>query len=96
MNNESNIILSFQIICFLRNKTAARFEEQKKKSKLNSKSIIRSGEGREKGKMELLTINKRDANADEDQGPSVDSDNINERIEARRLRIKKKNDLNKR
>ena len=44
--------------------------------------------------MELLTINKKDANADEDQGPSVDSDNKQERIEARRLRIKKKNDLN--
>ena len=44
--------------------------------------------------MELLTINKKDANADEDKGPSVDSENIKERIEARRLRIKKKNDMN--
>ena len=45
--------------------------------------------------MDLLTINKRDANADEDQGPSVDSEDINERIEARRARIKKKNEMNK-
>lgn len=44
--------------------------------------------------MELLTINKKDANADEDHGPSVDSENINERIEARRLRMKKKNEIN--
>ena len=44
--------------------------------------------------MELLTINKKDSNADEEKGPSVDSDNMNERIEARRLRIKKKNDIN--
>lgn len=44
--------------------------------------------------MELLTINKKDANADEDKGPSVDADNMKERIEARRLRIKKKNDIN--
>jgi len=45
-------------------------------------------------KMELLTINKKDANADEDKGPSVDADNMKERIEARRLRIKKKSDIN--
>ncbi len=45
--------------------------------------------------MDLLTINKRDANADEDQGPNVDSEDINERIEARRQRIKKKNEMNK-
>ena len=45
--------------------------------------------------MDLLTINKRDTNADEDQGPSVDSEDINERIEARRARIKKKNEMNK-
>ena len=44
--------------------------------------------------MDLLTINKRDSNADENQGPSVESENIDERIEARRLRIKKKNDSN--
>lgn len=44
--------------------------------------------------MELLTINKKDANADDNQGPSVESENMDERIEARRLRIKKKNDLN--
>lgn len=43
--------------------------------------------------MDLLTINKKDPNADEDKGPSVDSENRDERIEARRLRIKKKNDL---
>ena len=45
-------------------------------------------------KMELLTINKKDSNADEEKGPSVDSENMNERIEARRLRIKKKSDIN--
>jgi hypothetical protein len=44
--------------------------------------------------MELLTINKRDSNADEDKGPSVEANTANERIEARRLRIKKKNDMN--
>jgi hypothetical protein len=45
--------------------------------------------------MDLLTINKKDATNDEDDGPKIDSNNRNERIEARRLRIKKKNDLNK-
>ena len=40
--------------------------------------------------MDLLTINKKDASADDDKGPSVDSENVQERIEARRLRIKKK------
>ncbi len=44
--------------------------------------------------MDLLTINQRDANADEDKGPSVDASDRNERIEARRLRIKKRNELN--
>lgn len=44
--------------------------------------------------MDLLTINKKDPNADEEKGPSVDSENIEERIQARRLRIKKKNELN--
>lgn len=44
--------------------------------------------------MDLLTINKKDSNTDEDKGPSVDSENIKERIEARRLRIKKKNEIN--
>jgi hypothetical protein len=44
--------------------------------------------------MDLLTINKKDSNADEDKGPSVDADDRNERIEARRLRIKKRNELN--
>lgn len=44
--------------------------------------------------MELLTINKRDSNADEDKGPSVEADNASERIEARRIRIKKKNEMN--
>lgn len=44
--------------------------------------------------MELLTINKRDSNADEDKGPSVEADSANERIEARRIRIKKKNEMN--
>jgi hypothetical protein len=43
-------------------------------------------------KMDLLTINKRDSNADEEKGPSVEATNAEERIEARRLRIKKKND----
>jgi hypothetical protein len=43
--------------------------------------------------MDLLTINKRDINADDDQGPNVNSEDQNERIEARRLRIKKKKDL---
>lgn len=43
--------------------------------------------------MELLTINKKDPNADEDKGPRIDSEDKNERIEARRLRIKKKKDL---
>lgn len=43
--------------------------------------------------MDLLTINKKDPNADEDKGPSVDSENIEDRIQARRLRIKKKNEL---
>lgn len=40
--------------------------------------------------MELLTINKKDANADDNQGPSVESEDMKERIEARRIRIKKK------
>ncbi len=44
--------------------------------------------------MELLTINKKDANADDNQGPSVESENREERIEARRTRIKKKNEMN--
>lgn len=44
--------------------------------------------------MDLLTINKKDANADEETGPNVDSENKTERIEARRLRIKKKNEIN--
>lgn len=44
--------------------------------------------------MELLTINKKDANADDNQGPSVESEDMNERIEARRTRIKKKNEMN--
>ena len=44
--------------------------------------------------MDLLTINKKDVNADEDKGPSVDADDRNERVEARRLRIKKRNELN--
>ena len=42
--------------------------------------------------MDLLTINKRDSNADEEKGPSVEATTAEERIEARRLRIKKKND----
>ena len=41
-----------------------------------------------------MTINKKDANADDNQGPSVESENMDERIEARRTRIKKKNELN--
>jgi dynein regulatory complex protein 1 len=45
--------------------------------------------------MELLTINKKDANADDNQGPSVESENRDERIEARRTRIKKKDEMNK-
>ncbi|CAF0707498.1 unnamed protein product [Brachionus calyciflorus] len=44
--------------------------------------------------MDLLTINKKDSNIDDNQGPSVDSENREERIEARRLRIKKKNEIN--
>jgi hypothetical protein len=44
--------------------------------------------------MDLLTINQKDPNADEDKGPSVDADERNERIEARRNRIKKRNELN--
>ncbi len=44
--------------------------------------------------MDLLTINKKDANADDNNGPSVESENMNERIEARRTRIKKKNEMN--
>lgn len=44
--------------------------------------------------MELLTINKKDANADDNQGPSVESEDRNERIEARQARIKKKNEIN--
>lgn len=43
--------------------------------------------------MDLLTINKKDPNEDEDKGPSVDSKNIEERIQARRIRIKKKKEL---
>ena len=44
--------------------------------------------------MEHLTINKTDLKAEEDKGPNIESENRDERIEARRLRIKKKNDLN--
>jgi hypothetical protein len=44
--------------------------------------------------MDLLTINKKDANVDDNKGPSVDADDREERIEARRLRIKKKNEIN--
>ena len=44
--------------------------------------------------MDHLTINKTDSKADEDQGPNIESENRDERIEARRLRIKKKNELN--
>ncbi len=44
--------------------------------------------------MELLTINKRDSNADEEKGPSAEADTAAERIEARRIRIKKKNEMN--
>lgn len=43
--------------------------------------------------MDLLTINKKDSSAKDNEGPSVDSENREERIQARRLRIKKKNDL---
>ena len=43
--------------------------------------------------MDLLTINKRDINADDDQGPNVNSEDRDERIEARRIRIQKKKDL---
>lgn len=45
--------------------------------------------------MELLTINKTDYKSDEDKGPSVDADNREERIQARRLRIKKKEEINR-
>jgi hypothetical protein len=44
--------------------------------------------------MEHLTINKTDSKADEDQGPNIESESRDERIEARRLRIKKKNEMN--
>lgn len=43
--------------------------------------------------MDLLTINKKDSNVKDDEGPSVDSENREERIQARRLRIKKKNEI---
>ncbi|RMZ94279.1 Dynein regulatory complex 1 [Brachionus plicatilis] len=43
--------------------------------------------------MDLLTINKKDSSVKDDEGPSVDSENRDERIQARRLRIKKKNEL---
>lgn len=44
--------------------------------------------------MDLLTINKKDSNADDDKGPKVDAEDRNERIQARNLRIKKRNELN--
>lgn len=43
--------------------------------------------------MELLTINKTDSKADEEHGPNIESENREERIEARRVRIKKKKEL---
>jgi hypothetical protein len=43
--------------------------------------------------MDQLTINKTDTKSDEDHGPNIESQVREERIEARRARIKKKNEL---
>jgi hypothetical protein len=43
--------------------------------------------------MDLLTIHKNDLKTEEENGPSIDASTAEERIQARRLRIKKKKEL---
>jgi hypothetical protein len=45
--------------------------------------------------MDLLTIHKNDLKTDEENGPNIDANTAEERIQARRLRIKKKKELQK-